>query len=383
MNITSPQASSARIRSSAAKVYYFCAYACFIVLVTSLCFDHTEGNGYTTFGTYWASGHAAINDLNPYAAYPETFQNGSTLGPDLNFNPPCVLPLLQLLSHLPIRQFAVVWTIAMGLFFAAGAALLVRNHPALQARQIFWLLFSVPTLSTLVLGQIYGLPFFLSTLAWLFFRKNNKVGAAIAIGMFVAIRPTMVFWPLLLMAAGHWKLAIRSLGVVAILYALPLPIYGLTVYREWFAALRSDNHGAIRMNIAIIPVLSRFGFHLAGIVIAIAVAVLLGWWAWKKSPDFISVSGAGICAGILCAPLAWFHYVIFLAPLFVARPWRLIATAAACLFLLPVSLSIASGGVPYLAAVLMILHCFIWPHPMKVYDPPPLAEGAEIETVNA
>jgi Glycosyltransferase family 87 len=380
MNITSPQASSARIRSSAAKVYYFCAYACFIVLVTSLCFVHREGNGYTTFGTYWASGHAAINDLNPYAAYPETFQNG--LGLDLNFNPPCVLPLLQLLSHLPIQQFAVVWTIAMGLFFAAGAALLVRNHPALQARQIFWLLFSIPTINTLVIGQIYGLPFFLCALAWLLIKRNNEVGAAIAIGVFVAIRPTMVFWPVLLFLAGHRKLAIRSIATTAVLYVLPLPIYGLTIYREWFAALRSDQHGVSPLNIAIDPVLSRLGLHSFGVLIAIVLAVLLGWWAYKKSPNLISVSGAGICAGILCAPLAWFYYVLFLAPLFAARPWRLIATLAACLFLLPVSLSVAVSGIPHLAAVLMILHCFIWPHP-KVYDPPPLAEGAEIVIVNA
>jgi hypothetical protein len=87
------------------------------------------------------------------------------MGPDLNFNPPCMLPLFQLLAHLPIQQFTVVWTLTMGLFFAAGVALLARNHPALQARQIFWMLLSIPTISTIVVGQIYGLPFFLCVLA--------------------------------------------------------------------------------------------------------------------------------------------------------------------------------------------------------------------------
>jgi hypothetical protein len=206
---------------------------------------------------------------------------------------------------------------------------------------------------------------------------------AIAIGMFVAIRPTMIFWPALLYLAGHRKLAMRSLGIVVILYALPLPFYGLTIYREWLVALRSDQHGISPMNIAIIPVLSRFGLHYVGILIAITVAVLLGRWARKKSPDFVSASGVGICPGILCTPLAWFYYVLFLGPLFVARPWRPLATLAACIFLLPLSLPSAVSGLPYLIAILAILYCFLRPHPIKVHEPPPLTEGATMMNQNA
>ncbi len=154
--------------------YYFCAYACFVVVITSLCLVHREGNGYVTFGTLWASGHAAISGLNPYVDYPQTYQNGPAMGPDLNLNPPFVLPLLQLLSHLPIQQFTLVWTLLMGMFYAAGTALLGRNVPTLQARQLFWLLLSVPTIVTLGAGQIYGLPFFASVLAWVFATRNKR-----------------------------------------------------------------------------------------------------------------------------------------------------------------------------------------------------------------
>ncbi len=169
----------------------------------------------------------------------------------------------------------------------------------------------------------------------------------------------MMFWPGLLYLAGHRKLAWRSLGTVVILYSVPLLIYGPIVYREWFAALRSEHHAASPINIAIIPVLSRFGFHSIGILLASLVGCFSAWLAHKNKPDFTSVSGVGICVGILCAPLAWFHYVSFLAPFFVTRPWRLISTAAACLFLLPVSLSVAASGVPYLTAVLGMLYCFL------------------------
>jgi len=339
---------------------YIGAYACFAVIVMASILLHRKHGEFITFGTYWASGRAAINDLNPYAAYPETLRSdysrfgGPKSLPDLNLNPPCILPYIQVLSHLSIERFTIVWMLTTALFFSAGVALLIRNLPEIQGRQVFWLLLSVPAIGTLMNGQIYGLLFLLSTLAWLFNLRRKDTASAIAIALLVAIRPAMVLWPVMLYLAGHRRLALRSFGAIPIIYAVPLLIYGPSIYREWLSAVAQEQHWVDPKNIALIPLFSRFGFRLVGIFASVVTGALLAWWAHKKKPDFTSASGIGICAGILCPPLGWFDYTLFLAPLFVTRPWRLLPTIAAGLLMLPVPLSVRARGIPYFVAILII-----------------------------
>lgn len=169
----------------------------------------------------------------------------------------------------------------------------------------------------------------------------------------------MILWPGLLFLAGYRKLALWSLATVAVAYALPLPLYGFTVYRQWLHALTADIHWMAPTNIALIPLFTRFGLHTVGCLMAAIVAALLGFWAWKNKPDFLPACGVGICAALLCAPLAWFDYLMFLSTFFVVRRWNRMATIAAFLLMVPRQFALAAGCSIYLASTLIILYTFL------------------------
>jgi hypothetical protein len=341
----------------------------FLSIITLAIFrSHREGNGYVTFGTLWASGHAAQEGHNPYAAYPETFRavNYTKTGidgtmPDLNLNPPWTLPFVQGLARAPLARFKQIWVVLSGVCFFAGIVLLIVGNPNLQGRQVVWFALASPTLETLSAGQVYGWAFLFGVIAWFCQQREKIVGAGVAIGIVIALRPTMAFWLLVLLLSGFRKLASVSFATVAALYSAALVVYGPQVYGEWFRALAGDRHWMNPCNIAIIPTWSRLGYPHAGVALAACVALAVCIWVWRSRPGFIETSGAGLCLGILCAPLAWYHYVLFVAPFLMVRRWGPLTAAGAFLFLLPViNLSDAVQGIIYLSGTFLLLAGFAW-----------------------
>ncbi len=344
-------------------------FACglFFLLITVLAsfFAHRDGNRYVTFGTLWASGRAAVEGLDPYVAYPATYRGriagqGPANYPDLNLNPPWTMPFTQGLSHLSLASFTQVWTVLTGLCFLGGCGILIREQSELQGRQVIWLSLCAPTLLTLVSGQVYGWAFLFGVLAWSFQRRGHWLATGIAIGCAVAIRPPMGFWLLFLFLRGYRRIAIVAAGTIAALFAAPLLVYGVAIYKEWLRAFAGDMHWLDPVNIAIMPFFRRYGHPSWGIAIAILIAVGVGWWIVKKRPDFTAVSGAALCVGMLSGPLAWMHYVLFAAPFFMARRWTKLSTAGACLLLM-IPLSAPVSGFLYLAGTIFILAFFIFP----------------------
>jgi hypothetical protein len=315
------------------------------------------------FGTYWSSGAAAAQGLNPYAVYPETFVAywGPFGGPktnfELNLNPPLMLPLFQAMSHLSMARFATAWTVVSFFLFASTVGLLLWRFPAMQSRQLLWLLLACPVFDTFDNGTIYFLLFFLSAVACV--DRNHGWASAVAIGLLVAIKPTFIFWPIFLFLAGHGRLAWRSARVIIIASLLPLIVYRPLVYRQWLGAITNDPHWIPPVNIAIPAYFARFGMHTLGLIVATLVAGYIGWQLWKSRPDIETVSGIALCCSILCAPLAWNDYALFLAPWLVSRGWGKLSTAAALLLMLPtaIALSFHAQGLPvvYFVGVSLIL----------------------------
>jgi hypothetical protein len=329
--------SAAKLRLAVQWSCYFLGVLIIGLVALNLVYTGIEPN--SVYGTYWASGNAAIHRQNPYGEYLETFHSnfsrfgGAARAPDLNLNPPSLLPLFQAAAHLPMAQYAIAWNIGSFFIFAIAAALLLWFQPEMQNRQILWLLLARPVFDTFFNGQIYSLLFLFAALAWLFYKSGRETAAAVMIGLFVSIKPTMGLWPVFLFLAGHRKLALRTVWMILGVAALPALFYGPIIYREWLAALAQDQHWIAPINIAIIPLFARHGARTAGVLLAGAVAVSLAAWSWKRKPDFLQTGIVAICAGILCAPLAWFIYVIGLAPLYTARRWggrRLLLHACSC-----------------------------------------------------
>jgi Protein of unknown function (DUF2029). len=314
--------------------------------------------------------------MNPYAAYPNTLQidyssvGGSRSTPDLNLNPPLLLPYFQLLSRFSLVHFVIVQTLVTALCFAFGTILIVSSHPRVQGRQIFWVLSSVPTIGAIIAGQTYGGLFLLAAMAFYFERRCFHVWASIAIGLVVAIKPTMIFWPLLLYIAGHHKLAVRAIAVAIIAFSIPLLIYGPATYGQWLSALADDPHWIDPKDIALVPLFARLGHRQIGMAAAIVAGIAIAYWGYRKKPVFTNASGAGISAGILCAPLGWSSYVLILAPFFVSRPWTTVITIAASIFLIPFPLHVTQQGPAYLASILLMLCFFMMPNFRRITERP-------------
>jgi hypothetical protein len=336
--------------------------ACALLLLLSLSWLGAESRiGYSAFGGYQASGQAAAMGLDPFAIYPETYRStfAQRSVPDNNFNPPCLLPLFQALSFLPRMAYAWVWTAASFLAFAFTPWLLLRTRPSTQGLQIVWLLLCCPVINTITSGQIYGLLVLLAALACYFHHRYRKLAAAVAIGLLVACKPTMAFLLPFLWLARHRRDALYAAAVTCIASALPILFYGPRIYSHWITALRGDMHWLALTDIAPIAILRRHGHPHAGFAIAGAIAIALAWWQWKKRPGFVDCCGAAVCAGVLCAPLAWHAYILIAAPFFVARRWPLHAAFTACLLFFPLGLAPAAISTIYLSAVAIFLSVFL------------------------
>jgi hypothetical protein len=290
---------------------------------------------------------------------------------DLNLNPPCILPFLQALSHLSLQRFGLVWTIVSYVLLFGTVLLILWCRPETQRRQIAWFLLCAPIMDTLIGSQIYFGLFLLAALALVLHESGHNAASAIAIGLLVAIKPTMIFWILFLYLAGHRQLALRSLATTSIVSVSPLLLYPPNIYREWVQALAHDPHWQAPTNVAIPAFFARLGMHSFGFALAAILAALLARIARKAKPEMTTVSGIALCAGILCAPLGWNDYVLFAAPFFVARRWDATSNVAAALMMVPapvvmvISASppwwrVALGSGIYFAAVLLVLASFTW-----------------------
>jgi hypothetical protein len=332
--------------------------------------EHVEA-----FGTYWASGNAVSRGLNPYAVFPVTShslvmsQGTSRTVQDINLNPPCVLPLFQMLSHLSLHSFAVVCTIASAAVFFASILLIERNYPNLQRRQLLWLCLGSAVFDIVISGQIYFLLLLLSTLGIICLERNQMGRASIAIGLLVAIKPTFIFWPLFAAASGRVRLAIRSLAVTAVVYLAALFLYGASVYRAWLDALANDNHWVFPADIALPAYFMRFGMPRIGIAVDLTIAAAMAVAIWKLRPSITLTTGIALCAAILLSPLGWAAYAIAVAPAFVAYKWNALGNTAAILLSInglaltlifsnaPITISVA--GIDYSLGLWLVCAYFV------------------------
>ncbi len=334
-----------------------------LLLIVGYATLRSDDPHHSVFGTYWASGRAALHGQNPYAPYPETYRShfGGRPMPDLNLNPPVVLPALAALARLPMATFGRVWTALSLLSFIAAILLLYRELRDLHPFQLLWLFAMTPTLNTVSTGQIYGTLFLLAAVGLVLARRGHLRLAGLALGVLVAIKPTMGFFLPLLWFAGYWQSGLYAGAAAAILSDAILFFYPYA-YLQWFAALRGDLHWLAPTDIAVMAVARRHDIAWTGVAIAFAAAIALMVWIGRTKPPFTDTCGLAACAGIVCAPLAWHTYILVAAPFFVARRWNTLQMSAAFLLVIPTALAAIAGSTTYLIAVAVMLVSFSrWP----------------------
>jgi hypothetical protein len=287
-------------------------------------------------GTFWASGWAVRHGQDPFVEYPPLTWKPGAFGKDgppvldVNLNPPSMLPVFSLLSRIPLRTAANIWTVTSTLLLLGIAALLIRRYQP-ERQQVWWLLTCSATIMTLGLQQIYVALLALTLAAWLLLESDHDIASGILLGALAAIKPNMAVWPLFLALSGRRKLILPTCVTAAVLSVIPVFLYGTAVYPEWWRATGIDSHSIFPADISIAGNFTRLGSRPAGLIIALALFVLLVCLVRAGKPQLYETTGIALCASILCSPLGWLEYILFLAPILFAKRWTLLTGAAAWL----------------------------------------------------
>ena len=285
------------------------------------------------FGSFWASGRAALEGLNPYAVYPETFR---LPGADIyhpNLNPPASLLLFAPLAWAdPWVTIKVQWWVGLAAYAGFVVVTLGRNPRPSAMLLGAWALALPAFWDGIRMGQVY-LPMMIgAAIAWHLMERDRPLAAAIVIGCLAALKPNLLVWPALLFIAGHRRMGLAAGLAFAGASLLPMLIFGAGVYGQWVEMLTGDlaDRSGYFANATVIAVGVRAGSYLLGLALA---GLVLAWAAhlvWRARLSVMEVSAIGIGVAILASPVAWMHYLLLLLPALLRMRWnRGVAIAAA------------------------------------------------------
>jgi alpha-1,2-mannosyltransferase len=197
------------------------------------------------------------------------------------------------------------------------------------------LLLSSPMLATLALGQIY--PFLALGLvaAWISDRRGRHTVSGVALGLVVALKPSLVpvlLWPLV---RRRWRTVVTAVaaGVVATVIGAVVVGFGATL--DWLELLSGSSASAYWDNASLPAAAARlftdnpYARHVAVLPWTVPVAYALGIaavavTAWRVRGGAEVGLWALVAASLLVSPIAWHNYLVLLGPgilLILARGW--------------------------------------------------------------
>lgn len=263
------------------------------------------------FGTFYASGRAALEGQSAYATWPG----------NENMNPPILTnTVFPLLARLSPTQAAVVWTLAGIIGLACSIRELSRDGH-LSAQTTAWaaalLLISFPAQIVWQRGQVTWLLLYPMTRAWIAYRKRQPYIAGAWLAPVIAVKPILALMPFCL---GWTLLWISGLGSL-LLTAIGIGITGWREWADWIAAVSQVVWYAWPLNASIwsvgvravgVQAMERTTLAIlppAWILVAVLVGLALVLTAWRvrADPDRRWVI-SGIFA-LALAPLGWIYYL--------------------------------------------------------------------------
>ena len=275
-------------------------------------------NVHVDFDTFWRSAGALWTGGDIYEAGGRVY----------NLNPPfwTVLfsPLGLLEPMIAYRMFVLI-TLLTSVGYLAWTASELKLQAGWAVVGVAMLLLSTPLQTTISIGQIY--PFLALGLvaAWVADRHEKPVIAGLALGVVVAVKPSLapvVFWPLL---RRRWRMlgAALAAGVAVTLVGVVVAGAGTTL--EWMRLLASMGLDGTWYNASLPGAASRLFMENKYVVPqatlpwAIAAArglgiVLLFFTAWKVRWDRELGLWGLVAASLLASPVAWYDYLVLLGP---------------------------------------------------------------------
>ena len=320
------------------------------------------------FDTFWRSAVALLEGRDVY-------DTGARLE---NLNPPfwilIIAPFGLLEPLLAYRIFALITlTITVGyLVWMAGE---VRLRSPWAVVGVVMLLFSSPLLATLALGQIYPILALGLVVAWVADRRDRPVLSGTALGLVVALKPSLapvLLWPLVRLRWGALGAAIAS-GAAATLVGVAVMGPGATL--DWLRLLSNRSPSPYWDNASLPGAAARlfaeneYSAHIATLGWAIPVAYVLGIGAVAITAARAARQGsevalwALVAASLLASPIAWHNYLVLLGPgilVLLARGWVASAFLLLALQSIPAQWSLLWSERETVAATLALtLYCYI------------------------
>jgi len=314
----------------------------FIINITINVLPFFDGkNDLMDFGSFYAAGLKLQNGENPYDPNSEYifdifFSRVGAGGKMMNLNPPISALIFQFLLKFEPHQAMVVWQIISAVLYLIVVWILITSYKSnIRPGIVIWALTLAGFWHTLVLGQIYILLLFFTTLGWVFLQREKYILAGAAIGMIVAIKPNFVIWPLFLLVSGYSLTFAISIISSLIISLIPIAFWGTKIYTQWLEAssLRPETL-MMPGNNSLLGLTARF--HSIGLGIAISIILVFALLALSRlksqnhmeRPEYISA--LGIIASLLASPISWTGYTILLLPIYFSLKkwtWPVIASA--------------------------------------------------------
>jgi hypothetical protein len=241
-----------------------------------------------------------------------------------NLNPPLSVLIFKLFTFATPRIVARWWYVIQGISYLFFCLWLSKHFPQkIYRRSVFiWIVSLTAFWDTMFLGQIYVPLFALAGIAWIMLKEGRPWLAGVCIGTLVALKPQFILWPIFLLLGRFFLPALISVATTVMLSAVPLMVYGQTIYLQWFEALDGV---ALRIplqtNVSLPGLFSRIGMYYVGLGAGVTLCVLTGTWIFRRRPPILRVTTFALLLTLLASPLAWVHYSLVLIPVYISR-WK-------------------------------------------------------------
>jgi Glycosyltransferase family 87 len=265
----------------------------------------TDMYWHVDFESFWRSAVALREGADLY-------RTGMTT---VNLDPPLLAVLLLPLAWLaPLTAYHLFALLNLVLMVGSVIAVAerVRLRPGWAMAAVAALLASSPLHGTLALGQVYGLLTAALTVAWLAERRGRAVLAGVAIGLAIALKPSLLpllAWPVL---RRRWEMLAAAIAAATAATGVGALAAGWGATVEWFGVLHAVRPDGFLDNDSLACLAVRFGLPTwPGYVVASVLMVITLYRARRRR---VLAAWSITAAALLLAPIAWNNYLVLLAP---------------------------------------------------------------------
>jgi hypothetical protein len=294
----------------------------------------------------WGFSQDAVRrDFGHFISSAQSWRDRGVLYEDLprvNLNPPHATILLFVpITYLPFDAAVALWVALQVATLSAGVFLVAREL-TLTAARLEWIVpvivASVMTVHNWIEGQVGGLIFLASVVAWRELRHNHEGAASTALAALINLKPQLA--PLIL--ATSWPIRFRAIVAGAVMAVAGVVVIGPSLWASWAMMTRVRGLQLSPWNVSLAPILHRSGIAVPILIPYVALALLLcsvTWWTTRRDRDVDRLWLLWGLTTLLIAPVAWVYYAAALvAPLISwgerAR-WPILARAGILMWLVP------------------------------------------------